>query len=868
VLVASRTVSRAPDTEQRIPESDPVSARLLQARFTPGSMVAERYRIVSLLGRGGMGEVYGADDLTLGQRVALKFLPADHAKSTAWRDLFYSEVRMARQISHPNVCRVYDIGESGDMLFLSMEFVDGEDLASLLRRIGRLPDDKAVEVAQQLCAGLAAAHRSGVLHRDLKPSNVMIDGKGRARITDFGLAVALSEANQEDRVVGTPGYFAPELLLGQAPSVQSDIYALGLVLYELFTGKKAFDGANKAELVRRQAETDPTPPSSGMKNLDPAVERAILRCLVRDPSGRPRSVLGVAAALPGGDPLSAALAAGETPSPEMVAAAGPQGSLRPAVAWAALAASLILILCTSMFLAPHTTDWGLAPMNKSPEVLADYAQDLAGRLGYPAVVDRAFWVGSEPDYMEYAAHHPSATDWRRTSSRHAWPSPVNFWYRQSPQWMTPTTTERRAPPTVTESDPPYETSGMVALKLDTNGYLLFLRAVPPQREMGASMAKPDWDLLLAEAGLDKAQLAPAPPIWAPPEIFDSRADWEGHFPGRPDLPIHISAAAYRGIPVYFQVIAPWDKPWRSVAAGESSIGSRISLVVELCLLTVYVVVGGFFARWNLRRGRGDARGALRLASFVLLLDCIYGVLNYHFAPDPNYVLTQFMIMGVPLFFALLVWIGYVAVEPYARRIWPNLMVSWQRLLDGRFRDPLVGRDIIFGALAGSVLSFVLLGANAWIGISETFPVYHSFGKGVWATIGGSVWVPSQACWVALSNLAVLTIATGILRRRWLGLIATGLLLLVSFSPNGLLDLALTLVYAAAFLAVLTRLGLVAAASFLVVWNTLAVSPPFSLTHWYAGRAAIALAVPLLLVIYGFYVSLGSQRMLGNVLQEP
>ena len=147
----------------------PVSAPngSLVFNFAPGSMVADRYRVVSLLGRGGMGEVYGADDLKLGQRVALKFLPSDRGKNTSWRDQFYAEVRIARQVSHPNVCRVYDVGESDGRLFLSMEFVDGEDLASLLRRIGRLPDDKAVEIAQQLCAGLAAAHRSGVLHRDL-----------------------------------------------------------------------------------------------------------------------------------------------------------------------------------------------------------------------------------------------------------------------------------------------------------------------------------------------------------------------------------------------------------------------------------------------------------------------------------------------------------------------------------------------------------------------------------------------------------------------------------------------------------------------------------------------------------------------------
>src|SRR5262245_47839225 len=332
--------------------------------FAPGSLIANRYRVVSLLGRGGMGEVYAADDLKLGQRVALKFLPMKRGKSSSWRDRFYAEVRMARQVSHPNVCRVYDVGESKGQLFLSMEFVDGEDLASLLRRIGRLPDDKAVEIAKQLCAGLAAAHHSGVLHRDIKPSNVMIDGKGHARITDFGLAIVALDASEEAEPGGTPGYVAPELLDGAAPSVQSDLYAAGLVLYELFTGKRAFDARSLEELHRKQKEANPIPPSNVVKGLNPAVERAILRCLNPDPSQRPRSALSVAALLPGGDLLSAALAAGETPSPEIVAVAGPEGSLRPAVAWASLAVAVALIFGTSAFLAPHATDWGVASMNK------------------------------------------------------------------------------------------------------------------------------------------------------------------------------------------------------------------------------------------------------------------------------------------------------------------------------------------------------------------------------------------------------------------------------------------------------------------------------------------------------------------------
>ncbi len=161
--------------------------------FTPGMVLAGRYRIIGLIGRGGMGEVYRADDLKLGQPVALKFLPKALADDAVRRERLFAEVRIARQVSHPNICRVYDIGELEGPHFLTMEYIDGEDLASLLKRIGGLHGTKALDVARQLCAGLAAAHDKGVLHRDLKPANVMIDGRGRVRITDFGLAVAAGE---------------------------------------------------------------------------------------------------------------------------------------------------------------------------------------------------------------------------------------------------------------------------------------------------------------------------------------------------------------------------------------------------------------------------------------------------------------------------------------------------------------------------------------------------------------------------------------------------------------------------------------------------------------------------------------------------
>jgi serine/threonine-protein kinase len=288
--------------------SDPNATRVYAAprpaeRFAPGTLLAGRYRLVAALGRGGMGEVYRADDLTLEQPVALKFLPPHLANDPERLGRFRKEVAIARRVSHPNVCRVYDLAEVDGQPFLTMEYVDGEDLASLLRRIGRLPEDKATAIARELCYGLAAVHDLGLLHRDLKPANVMLDGRGKVRLADFGLAAVAEDLSASEFRAGTPAYMAPELLAGSEGSTRSDLFALGLVLYELYTGKTAFTGLDR--------DTPPSRPSSHLSGLNPAVEQVILRCLERDPKDRPDSALAVAAALPGDD----ALAATETPSP-------------------------------------------------------------------------------------------------------------------------------------------------------------------------------------------------------------------------------------------------------------------------------------------------------------------------------------------------------------------------------------------------------------------------------------------------------------------------------------------------------------------------------------------------------------------------
>ena len=252
-------------------------------RFTPGTLLAGRYRIVAPLGKGGMGEVYRADDLTLAQPVALKFLPSLLTDDPGRLARFRKEVAAARRVSHPNVCRVYDIAEYEGQSFLTMEFVDGEDLSSVLKRMGRMTEEKGVEIARQLCGALAAVHDQGMLHRDLKPANVMLDGRGKVRLTDFGLAAIAEDLSVSEVRSGTPLYQAPEQLAGREVTVRSDLYALGLVLYELFTGKRAFADARR--------DTPPLKPSSHVSNLNPGVERVILRCLEPDPANRPNSAV-------------------------------------------------------------------------------------------------------------------------------------------------------------------------------------------------------------------------------------------------------------------------------------------------------------------------------------------------------------------------------------------------------------------------------------------------------------------------------------------------------------------------------------------------------------------------------------------------
>ena len=813
-----------------------------------------------------MGEVYKAEDLKLSQIVALKFLPENFAADTKALERFYAEVRIARQVSHPNVCRVFDVGEMEGVHFLSMEFIDGDDLSSLLRRIGRLPPDKAVEIARQLCAGLNAVHQAGVLHRDLKPANVIIDGRGRARITDFGIAGLADEIKDGAGIAGTPAYMSPEQITSKALTAKSDIYSLGLVLYEIFTGKQAFEAKTLGELISKHQTETPTNPSELIKDIDPLVERVIFRCLEKDPNDRPASALQVAMMLPGGDPLEAAIAAGETPSPEMVAAAPKKGALSPPVAFACLVAVVALFAFFVLFSSKvNLHEW--IPLDKSPELLAERANTILNRLGYTSPpIDTAYDFSDDYSYRRYAEQDASPN--RQERVRTGQPLRIYFWYRSSPRYFEPKTNGD-----VNRSDPPMDVSGMTMLILDVRGRLVRFEAIPPQTDAAPTgIPQTDWAALFTEAGLDIRNYKDSVSSWTPPVFADERTAWEGSHVDHPDVPVRIEAAAYHGKPVYFQVIAPWDRPTRETeftsTTAEKASGIIIAIAFFCALVTALIV-----ARHNLKLGRADTKGAFKLVLFIFSVVTLAQLLSADHVPTlSGEISIFFQIASLALFIGGLVWVFYIAVEPFVRRRWPELIISWSRLLAGDFRDPMVGRDILIGGLLGfchtaAIYLGFLLPHSLGMVVPPVDGIDHESLLGMRGLVALLLYALAVPIVYAVAAPFLLLLFLAVLRRKWLAVTA---LWLFVFFANGLafasggpwITWIATFIIATATVISIARFGLLAHYSFFFFWGltfTLAITSDFS--SWYAGNTLFSFVVIMGLSIYGFYTSIAGQPLM-------
>lgn len=851
------------DTEYRPTTPRSSGRRAAVSRFTPGTLLGDRYRIVAILGSGGMGEVYRADDLKLGQQVALKFLP-EHVGADPHRlERLYAEVRIGRQVSHPNVCRLYDIGEWEGHHFLAMEYVDGEDLASLLRRIGKLPHDKAVELARDICAGLAAAHGIGIVHRDLKPANIMIDGRGTARITDFGLAAVAEELVERREIVGTPLYMAPEQLTGSNVSAKTDLYALGLILFEMFTGRRLFESA-PADLAARRSATRSQSLSGHTRELDPAIQRVILRCLEEQPEARPASIHSVIAALPGGDPLQAAVDAGETPSPQMVAAAGEAGDLQPRVAWPLFIAALLGIVLVAV-LHGRAVLFRRVPLPKEPAVLIERSRTIVERAGYTAPpADSAVYFNADREFFEYARTKATKGDpWKTLAT--ARPSIFVFGYRQSPRTLLAANAEGR----VVSDDPPKTVPGMAEVFLDTHGRLLTFSAVPPDVRI-ATTAVPQWNVFFEAAGGDLEDVRPDEPRWTPPVQSDRQFAWTARFRGDPS-PVRIEAASHSGKPVWFEIVGPWRKSRAGHEPAEPPVEKVLNAIGLIATQVVPFIAAFVLARRNLRRGRGDRRGAMRLALFVFACWLLAHLVRIDHVSIPRE--EWFLLMRAvadSLFQSVRIWMFYVALEPYVRRQWPRLLIAWTRLIGGRWRDPMVGRDVLIGSIVGLAiiaLRFLTIEVPAWFGGVPLAPV----GRWMSPLIANRhlaylflTTLVDAAVGLALLLSLVLILLLAILRRRAFAL--AGLWLLATLLINDFGDgmpwrIGVGVLMATIAIWLLARYGVLAfaVASFL---DSFLASAPITLdpAAWYLGRSLATLALALAIAAFGFYISLGQKPL--------
>jgi serine/threonine-protein kinase len=804
-----------------------------EARFAPGVILASRYRIVNLLGRGAMGEVYRAEDLKLGQPVALKLLSTRGLGRDQSIERLAGEVRLARRIAHPNVCRVYDIGEVSGWHYLSMEYVDGETLASLLKRIGRLPMEKALDVARQLCAGLAAAHECGVLHRDLKPANIMVDGRGDIRIMDFGISVETQQV-QRVELAGTPAYMAPEQLRGEALTERADLYALGLVFYELFSGRRLYASRTIGE--RQWSHDGPTLEFG--PDLDIRVVHAIRACLAADPKSRPGSVLAVAAALPGGDSLVAALAHGRLLSPTAVATVDVARLLPRAVAW-------VLLLLTVSVLAGIAARGDLLSVSpvqlpKPPEVLAERARTLLAAAAGGAVAPAdgsAYWFDA-------------ATD---RGGRHV----IRYFYRQARGTLVSDNIFH----TITESDPPMTAPGMGSVVLDPSGRLIALARIDDAVPNAVSAAAHDtWTPLFVEAGLDIRQFTATETQRVPIVAQDSVRAWIRSDGGGDAT--HVTAASLAGRPVYFRVEDSGPLVFASPVPS-----TRRDPLGEAVLWGFFVfgfALSAVFARRNVRGGRSDRAGARKIFVLVAVGGTLSALLRAHHVPNAIEELRLLVgVVGWSLVVGAFSWLAYLSLEPAIRRWRPTALVSWTRVMTARFSDPLVGRDVLIGACAGVCMvvpwasqTYVTGGPTPGELVSRALDSLQS-GRVQAALVIISM---IEGVQYSLGGLALITLVKRFVKRTWLTIV----LVMIAAAPLAPTESRPdTLLFAVAggaiALAVQLQVGLLASVVAMTCARLLAFSPlTLQPGAWYLGSSLLVLLLIVAVAGYGFMVALAGR----------
>lgn len=843
----TKTLLAAQDTREVAPMAGD-SIQAASDRWPSGTRVAERYRIVNVLGRGGMGEVYRAEDLRLCRTVALKFLTAGRGSDPAWLARFYAEARTASTITHRHVCRIYDVGEIDGEAFISMEYIDGENLATLLKRVGRLAPEKAGHVARQLCLGLAAAHDRGILHRDLKPANVMLDERGEVRLTDFGIAVSVCDSAISERA-GTLAYMAPEVRRGEPATIQSDIYSLGLILYELATGRPAVE-ASQSPLPDSSRVV--SPPSAWASDLDRKLERVILDCLEPDPHHRPESVYDVLGGLPGGEVLAAMVASGETPPVHVVANSSIRLRRAPV---AAVVGALVVVtgITIGLLLADSTLLISHAGLLLPPEVLGRKAEEMLQTLGYdPAShpCEQAFVV----DHRRWEAIRGTTT--RPADSVSSLPPGMEvICYRYGLLGKPPA-----VPEDFSVFDDLPSKGYQVELRLTGSGHLRRFEANGPGAAPAGDPVGPPWATLFKLAGLEMSHFRlvsgdDPERIWGP-------AQTEGGS-------IRVRADERDGH-IRFSIGAHLPSEGSGATRPQPAIGQT-----AMSLVFIGTFIASAPLAWNnARRRTSDRRGAAQIAIAVFGMQFALYVLGRAIPESFLDAVTWFVSASkAALFTSFMVWIYYMAIEPYVRRFWPHSLISWTRLLAGRVRDPLVGHDMVLGAAFG-VAVFILQQLNAWVALQSSHPWSALVGpvvdwdpgqlSGYQFTANSLVNASLQATTRGLIVLALMLLLRLIFRQRLLAVLSLIVLLTVvlvcSMSPMGLASWLTCVLLAAGIAVALDGLGFLAFLTSLFVTRLLVLAPLTLDRHlWYASQGLLSVLVIASMVAWALKMSLKQSK---------
>ena len=652
----------------------------------------------------------------------------------------------------------------------------------------------------------------------------MIDGRGRARITDFGLAASAAESSRHRGISGTPGYMSPEQARGEAVTTAADIYALGIVLYEIFTGRQAFDALSSAELIAMNASgVPPAAPSTIVPDIDHHVEWTILQCLHADPAKRPSSARQVLASLPARDVLEAAIAAGETPLPEVVAAAGSRGNLKTPIA-ALLVAVTLIGTAAGVALRSGSDHDRLLRQLKSPEALRDRSAELAARLAPASSVDADEYFGyvENETLVASLASVPGPDRWKPLVDRPH--DAMLFWYRRgvgnAPSYFR----------NVSFDDPPHIEPGSVSLLVDGAGRLRRFRHVPA----GEPAVKPvNWQTWFADAGLDMRAFAPtAVPRTGLPAVPADRIDaWQSR-----DL--LIVGGTRGGVPVFFEVLTPLERESAAAPTAEGIDAVGIGFGTILALIGVGALL---LARRNLNRGRVDRRGAWVLALFVFVTFTVSWLTSASIAK-----VLEGIAYGVLA--SVVAWLAYVALEPFVRRRWPATLVGWSRLVQRRPGDPHVGRDILIG-LAAAAASRVIVNLAAVAlersGTPDTAPTGLRILPSARAVASELFYNLFLAVLMTLCFLFLLYAITLVVRRRSIAVAAVCLVLLLLFAIDG----GVAVIGLIAALLVIDRFGLLAGIAMMYGSFLQAEIITFDLDRWYAGSSTMAMAILVALTVY-------------------